>query len=414
MTNTDFMTLGIALGLGLLVGLQRERLHNRIAGIRTFTLLTLFGTLTGMLSRYFNNGWIIAGGGLSVALLFGIANFLKRQDEQPDIGQTTEVAALVMFSIGAYLVVGNQTVGVVMGAVVALLLYLKEYLGKIIDRLGEKDIQAIMVFVAVSLVILPILPDNNFGPYDVLNLRQIWLMVVLIVGISMAGYFAYKWLGNTIGTGLSGILGGLISSTATTVTYSRMSNQVPGTVRLSAFVVTAASTVAFVRILFEVAIVAPQFFNKTAPPLLVVTCFLALASAGLFFYNKNPNQNNIEPDNPAQFKTALVFALAYALILLAVAYVKNEHGRSGLYSITIVSGLTDVDAITLSIANLLNDSRMNPSEGWRLILLAALSNLVFKGGIIAFLGSRKLFRIIAPLIGATLIVGALVFWLWEF
>ncbi|MBL7775162.1 MAG: MgtC/SapB family protein, partial [Saprospiraceae bacterium] len=214
MENNDFTTLGIAIGLGLLVGLQRERFHSRVAGIRTFALITLFGALCGMVGRHFGSEWMVVSGGISVALLLGVANFLKQKEDQPDIGQTTEMAALLMFAVGALLALGHTLIGVVVGTSVAVLLYLKQYLTAVIERLGEKDLQAIMLFAAITLIVLPVLPDRHFGPYEVFNLREIWLMAVLISGIGIAGYFAFKWLGKTMGTALSGLLGGLISSTA--------------------------------------------------------------------------------------------------------------------------------------------------------------------------------------------------------
>lgn len=407
MTDNNITALGIALGLGLLVGLQRERYHSRIAGIRTFTLITLFGSVSGMLAEYLNQGWIIAIGGFSIAWLLGIANFLKKNEKEPDIGQTTEIAALLMFAVGACLVVVNHLAGIVVGGVVALLLYLKQYLQEIVARFGEKDLQAIMLFVAISLVILPVLPDKDFGPYEVFNLREIWLMVVLIVGLGVAGYFAYKWLGNTMGTALSGILGGLISSTATSVTYSKQTKETPSSIRLAGFVIMAASTIAFVRILIEISIVAPRQFGVVAPPIVAVLAFMALVSVGLFFYNRNKDIKVDEPENPAQFKTALVFAILYAVILFAIALVKDYYGNEGLYVVSVVSGLTDMDAITLSLSNMMEDGRIEASTGGRFILVAALSNLVFKGGMVALFGHRSLLKIIVPAFGFVLIVGIL-------
>ncbi|RMG84629.1 MAG: MgtC/SapB family protein [Bacteroidetes bacterium] len=401
-------TLGIALGLGLLVGLTRERAGTHMAGIRTFPLITLLGAVSGILASLFDNSGLIIAGMLAVAWLFGVANFLKRNEPAPEIGQTTEVAALLMFVLGAALVFIPQITVIILGAVVALLLYLKKYLSEIVHRLGEKDIQSIMLFVAVSLVILPLLPDKNFGPYQVLNLREIWWMVVLIVGLGLSGYFAYKWLGKSMGVALSGILGGLISSTATSVIYAKQTRTTATAIRLAAFVIVAASTVAFLRVLLEVSVVAPGVWPEVAPPIgLVALCLIAL-SVGLFFYNENEHIEVEPPENPAQFKTALVFAFIYALILLAVAYVKNEFGAGGLYFVAFLSGLTDMDAITLSLSNMMNDGRMESDQGWQLILLAALSNLIFKGGMVAFFGHRKLFRMVAPAFGVALVAGALV------
>lgn len=412
MTPSDLTTLGIALGLGMLVGLQKERLNSAIAGIRTFTLITVFGAICAMVAKHFEGAWIIALGGLSIALLLGVANFKKPIDEEKDIGQTTEIAALLMFAIGAYLVVGSLTVGVVVGAAVALLLYLKRFLSTTISRLGEKDMEAIMLFVAISLVILPVLPNKDFGPYEVFNLREIWLMVVLIVGISVVGYFAYKWLGTKVGSGLNGILGGLVSSTATTVSYSRKTKNSELTASLAGFVIMTASTIAFVRVLIEVSVVAPHYLSKVAPPLITFTVVMAIISGALYFFKKDEDSDFAEPKNPAQFKTAIVFAILYGLILLAVAYVKEEFGQAGLYIVSIISGLTDMDAITLSLSNMMNDGKIEGSNGWRLILVAGLSNLLFKGGMAAVIGNRSLMKIIAPTFGIAIVIGLLFIWLW--
>lgn len=412
MTDHNLIALGIALGLGLLVGLQRERFHSRIAGIRTFTLITLMGSISAMLSEYFNQGWITAAGGLSIAFLFGVANYLKKNEKEPDIGQTTEIAALVMYAVGAYLTVGDHIIGVIVGSAVALLLHLKQYLNTIINRLGEKDLQAIMLFVAISLIVLPILPNQDFGPYQVLNLREIWWMVVLIVGISIAGYFTYKWLGKNTGIGLSGILGGLISSTATTVTFSKQAVEAPNATKMAGFVIMAASTVSLLRVTILAFVVAPRQIGVLAPPLLVVAVFMLLISVVLFYLNKNDKAQRFEPENPAQFKTALIFAILYAGILLAIAFVKDKFSEVGLYIVAVISGLTDMDAITLSLSSMMNDDKINATSGWSLILLAALSNLIFKGGIVATVGNKGLLKIIVPSFGATLVAGALVLWLW--
>lgn len=411
--NHELTILGIALGLGLLVGLQRERGHARIAGIRTFGLITIYGALCGVISNRLEEAWILAAGLMSVALLMVGANFLKQKDERPDIGQTTEIAALLMYGVGIYLAIGDLVIGVVVGAMVAILLYLKAFFASRIAQLGEKDFQAIMVFVAVSLVILPILPTQTFGPHDVLSLREIWLMVVLIVGISVAGYFAYKWLGKKAGTGISGILGGLISSTATTVTFARQSKEMNTAFLLSGFVIVAASAVSFVRVIIEILVVAPGIASVVLPPLLIVAGVLLLTSLFLFFTsNKQEGEPTPDPKNPAQFQTALVFAVLYAVILVLIVYAQDYFGTGGLYVVSILSGLTDMDAITLSLANTMDGGDILPAEGWRYILVAALANLVFKGGMVVALGHKRLQQVVIPAFVSTLLVGLLILFFW--
>jgi len=411
--NQELTILGIALGLGLLVGLQKERGHSRIAGIRTFGLITIYGALSGLIANRLEEYWVLAAGIISVALLMLGANILKQKEENPDTGQTTEITALLMYGVGIYLAVGDLVIGVVVGAMVAILLYLKEFFSKRISQLEEKDIQAIMVFVAVSLVILPILPTERFGPKDVLSLHEIWLMVVLIVGISVAGYFAYKWLGKKAGTGLSGILGGLISSTATSVTFARQSKEMGTAFLLSGFVIVAASAVSFIRVIIEVLVVAPRIATTVLPPLLIVTGVLGVISIFLFFKsNEEEGEPTPDPKNPAQFQTALVFALLYAIILVLLVYAKDYFGSGGLYAVSILSGLTDMDAITLSLANTMDNGNIAPAIGWKYILVAGLANLVFKGGMVIVLGHKRLRKIIIPAFTATLVTGLIVLFIW--
>lgn len=412
MNHTDLMTLGLSLGLGLLVGLQRENIESRVAGIRTFSLVTLMGTLCAFISRYFDNIWMIGFGLVGVAMLLVIANFLKRFEKRPDIGQTTEISVLLMYVLGAYLVFGDQTLGVVLGGVIAVLLYLKETLGKFIDRLGEKDMRAIFQFVAISLIVLPVLPNRFFGPYSVLNFREIWLMVVLITGLSIAGYFGFKWFGKEKGIITAGILGGMISSTATTMTYSHQAKESPSLGHMASFIIVAASTMAFLRVIVEIGIVTWSHFGQMAPPLIIMmVCMLAICR---WMYRESAAEVAPipEPENPAQFKTALVFALLYAIILLTIATVKDLFGSGGLYVVSLVSGLTDMDAVTLSLSNTVDAGGLDAGTGWRMILVAGLSNLAFKGSMAIFIGGVVLRRFIIRAFAPALVVGLLILFLW--
>ncbi|SFG37272.1 MgtC/SapB family protein [Pontibacter chinhatensis] len=406
-----FQTLAIALGLGLLVGLQRQHDQSQLAGIRTFPLITLFGTLSGFLAQDFG-GWILASGLFSLAALMAVANFMRSKTPNFDIGLTTEAAALLMYVVGAYLVLGQTTVAVAVGASVAVLLHLKDTLHGIVAKIGQNDLRAIMQFVVISLVVLPVLPDRTFGPYQVLNPYNIWLMVVLIVGLGLSGYFAYKVFGQKSGTVLGGILGGLISSTATTVSYARRSKDQHASSMLAALVIFIASTVSFVRIITEVAVVAPGTLPTVAPPLAAV--FLLMVILAIMVYLKRDDSHDTMPEqgNPAQLKTALVFGAIYAIVTLAIAFAKDKLGDSGLYFVAVVSGLTDVDAITLSTSRLMQVGNLDTDHGWRLILVAALSNIAFKAGLVGVLGNRSVFGKVALLFGIVLAGGLLVLWLW--
>jgi uncharacterized membrane protein (DUF4010 family) len=411
MLPAPFLQLAVALGLGLLVGLQRERMDSAIAGIRTFALITLFGAVAGQLGQVFG-GWVVAVGLLASAGLVTAGNLSRLPEGKAEPGQTTEFAALLMYGIGAWVVVGSMTQAVVLGGVVAVLLQLREPLHQFAGRMGETDIKAIMQLVLIALVILPLLPDRTFGPYGVLNPYQVWWMVVLIVGISLLGYVGYKLLGARAGTVLAGILGGVISSTATTASYARRTKQDPEISRLAALVVMIASAVVFARVLVEIAVAAHGSFLALAPPIAAMLGVAAALALLAWLIDRHAAEEPPAPGNPAELRSALFFGAIYAAVLLAVAFARDRFGTAGLYTVAALSGLTDVDALTLSTARLVDGGRLAPGDGWRAILLAVLSNLVFKAGIVAVLGSRRMLGRVAVLFAAVLAGGGAIWWLW--
>ena len=411
MLPAPFLQFAVALGLGLLVGLQRERMDSAISGIRTFALITMFGAVAGQLGQVFG-GWVVAVGLLATAGLMTAGNLSRLPEGRAEPGQTTEFAALLMYGIGAWVVVGSMTQAVVLGGVVAVLLQLREPLHQFAGRMEETDIKAIMQLALIALVILPLLPDRTFGPYGVLNPYQVWWMVVLIVGISLLGYVGYKLLGARAGTVLAGILGGVISSTATTASYARRTKQAPEISRLAALVVMIASAVVFARVLVEIAVAAHGSFLALAPPLAAMLGVAAALSLLAWLIDRHAAEEPPAPGNPAELKAALFFGAIYAAVLLAVAFARDRFGTAGLYTVAALSGLTDVDALTLSTARLVDAGRLAPGDGWRAILLAVLSNLVFKAGIVAVLGSRRMLGRVAMLFAAVLAGGGAIWWLW--
>ncbi|MBX7222221.1 MAG: MgtC/SapB family protein [Blastocatellia bacterium] len=404
---TIFQQLSIGLGLGMLVGLQRESVATRLAGVRTFPLVTVLGTLCALLAQTFG-GWVIATGLVAMGGLIVIGKSIEAKTDSVDPGLTTEVALLLMFGVGAYLVVGPPEVAIAVGGGTAILLHFKGELHGLVAKLGNKDLAAIMQFVLLSFVILPILPNRPFGPYAVLNPYQIWLMVVLIVGINLTGYIAYRFFGAHAGVVLGGVLGGLISSTATTVSYSRRTAQAPEISRQAALVIMIASTLVFARMMLEVSMVASGFLSFAGPPLAMMTVACVILSAFLWMVGlKEPGE--IPPqENPTELKSAILFGGLYAFVLLSVAVGKDLFGNQGLFVVAGISGLTDVDAITLSTAQLVKAGRLDPQQGAKVILLASLSNILFKWGTIGLLGHRELLRKVSWLFGVLLVVGGLV------
>ena len=406
-----FIRLGIALGLGLLVGLQRQRTDARLAGIRTFPLVTVLGALCALLAPSLG-GWVVAVafGGLALVIVGGNLASLRAQEDRP--GVTSEVALLVMFAVGAYLMVGSTAIAIAIGGAVAVLLHLKPQMHTLAAKIGDRDFTAIMQFALISLVILPVLPNRYFGPFAVLNPFKIWLMVVLIVGISLGGYIIYKFLGARAGAWAGGVLGGLISSTATTVRLARRSKQSPQAPGLAAFVIIVASAIVFVRLGILIGATAPQFIRAAIVPLAVMFAVLAL----LGWWNLRERDETAaampEQENPTELKPAIVFGLLYAVVLLAIAAAKEYFGQSGLYAVAVLSGLTDMDAITLSVTQMVNTEQISAGTGWRLIVVASMANLAFKAGTVAVLGERRLFGRVAVSFGIAAAAGAalLAFW----
>jgi len=408
----DFLPLGISLGLGLLIGLQRERTDSHLGGIRTFPLISLLGTVCAMLANRF--GWApLLGGFIGVAGTLVVANYLRsRSDPASEVGQTTEVAALLTFALGAYVVNGDWSIAFVAAGIIVILLHLKAPMHGFVRAMGERDMKAVMQFVVITLIVLPLLPNRAYGPYKVLNPHDIWRMVVLIVAISLSGYVAYKVLGQRAGTFLGGILGGLISSTATTVSYSRRCREAPDIYPLAMFVIIIASAVAYARVLIEIAAVAPSHVNTMGLPLGAMLAWMLVIAVALFFHARGREAKVPEPSNPAELKSALLFGALYALVIFAVGAAKQHLGEGALYGIAIVSGLTDMDAITLSIARMVDQNRIDPANGWHLILTASLSNLAFKAGVGVFLGGWRFGVRLLLASGAGIAGGLLLLFLW--
>ncbi len=404
-------TLSLALGLGLLIGLQRQLAGSAVGGIRTFPLIALLGAMCGLLASVWSE-LIVVAGFIGITTMAVLANLAKYKEDAATGGQTTEVAALLTYVLGAFLATKNYPVAIVVGGVIAVLLHFKEPMHQFAGRMTERDVQAVMRFVIISLIILPVLPDEVFGPYQVLNPREIWLMVVLIVGIGLAGYGSYKLFGEQAGVVLGGILGGLISSTATTVAYARRIKDNPEAASLAAITIVIASSVAAARVIVEVAVVAPNILGAVAPPLGALCLLMVMISIAMLMFHKTRGDAMPKQENPAELKSALFFGAIYALIAFATAAVKERFGGQALYVIAVVSGVVDVDAITLSTAQLAAAQRVDTTTTWQVILIASLVNLVFKAGVALMLGSAKLFLRVALAFGLAIAGGVLILLAW--
>jgi len=403
--------LAIAVGLGLLVGMQREWRSERPTGIRTFTLITLLGGLCALLAPD-HGQWLPAAGLVAVAAVLWLGNWLRRPgDESGEQGITTEVAALVMFLVGAMLVNGHTQAAIVVTGATAVLLHWKTPLHGLTQRIGADEFRAIIQFVLIALVLLPSLPSQTYGPYDVLNPFKIWLMVTLIVGLNLVSYVIHRSMSARKGALIGGVLGGMISSTATTVSHARQSKSLGLPPRAVAVVIVVASVMVNLRILFEIGVVGPHLLLHATPPFLIVGAFMALCTFYLLPREAADEAPDIEHRNPAQVRAALSFGVLFAVVILAVAAVESRFGMEAVYIVALVSGLTDVDAMTLSVADLFQSGRLGGADAWRVIMVASLSNLLFKAGVTALFATRKVTLAVATVFGLTGLLGiALVLW----
>lgn len=395
----SLQTLALALLLGMLVGLQRELKDKQIAGFRTFGLVTVFGAMTGLIALH-TSAWVIAAGVLGVIAVIVMGNVVKLRAQRVEYGMTTEVSLLLMFAIGAWLPYGSWAVGAAAAGGTALILYSKPRFKGIIARLEDRDIRAIMQFVLISLIILPILPNQTYGPFDVFNPRLTWLLVVLITGIGLGGYLMYKFVGQRAGVLLGGILGGLVSSTATTVSYARLASGSAAAARNAAVVIVIASSMVYVRMLIEISVMASGYFYRMAMPVILLGLFTVVVA--WFVYRRITSAEAEVPQqrNPSELGAALAFAAFYVLILFLMAAASDWLPEDALFAVALLSGLTDMDAVTLSTSQLVNDGTISDDRGWRLIMTAFISNTLFKLGIASTLGHPELRRNLAGAFGA--------------
>ena len=392
-----------SLAIGLLIGLERERNPSAKAGLRTFALVAVFGTMAALLAEKLGSPWLLIAGLLAVAGTI-IAAYISKpseplrqaQDRENDPGTTTVIALVLCYGLGAMIWYGLAKLAVMLAIGTTALLYFKPELRGISQKLTRRDLVAVLQFSVLTFIVLPILPDQDFGPYGAFNPHHAWLMVVLISGIGLAGYVALHLVGTRYGAPLLGFLGGLVSSTATTMIYAKHGKSNPVMSNLAASVIVIASMVVLLRLLVVSAVVAYGALPSLLPVLAGGLVFGLMVA--LYNWRKMSKATELyipETSNPAELHTAIGFGLLYVIVLLGSAWMADIAGNQGLYAVALVSGLTDVDAITLSSLRLFNLGQLSEQQTVTAITLAFISNLVFKFGMVLFIGGWNLARHVA-------------------
>jgi uncharacterized membrane protein (DUF4010 family) len=383
----------VAMAIGLLMGLERERNPAAKAGLRTFALTALLGVLAAHLATALGELWLIAVGLLLVGSMM-IAAYL-RAPPQPDgdPGTTTVAALMLCYGLGVLVWHDEIQLSVMLGITATLLLYFKPELRGLSQQLTRRDLLSVLQFAVLSLIILPLLPNRDYGPYGAINPYQIWWMVVLIAGVGLAGYAALRLVGQQRGAAMLGLLGGLVSSTATTLAFSRHARASRDMMPVAVIVIVLANLVVLVRLGVLAAVVAPWVLSQLLPVLVGGLIAGGLGAAyGVRRLQPHGELPTLAMGNPTELRPALGFGLMYGVVLLAAAWLSDWMGPRGLYAVALVSGLTDVDAITLSSLRLHNLDKLSVAVVVNVIVLAMLANLVFKSILTLTIGGWQMAR----------------------
>lgn len=379
-----FQRLAVALAIGLLVGLERgwqlreEAEGSRAAGLRTFALTGLLGGFAGVLASLtapVTLGLI----GLAFATAFTVFHVLESRRDG-SVSATGVVAGLLTFSLGAYAVLGRVDVAVAGAVAMTLLLALKEPLHRWVARLSWAEIRAVLTLLAMSFLLLPVLPDRPIDPWGALNPAEIWLFAIMIAGMSFVGYVAVRLFGERNGVALAGIAGGLASSTATTLTLARLGRETPQAAPLLAAGILFAAAVMATRVVIIATIVDGRLLAALGPALGAGA--LVFTGAAILFMlpaKAAETEPRLALDNPFELGTALKFAALIAVVMLLAAATTRFAGDAGLYALAAASGLADVDAITLSVARMARGDIALATAARAIALAVAVNSLVKVG-----------------------------------
>lgn len=414
-----YPSLALALVAGMLVGLERE--HSRpapdsgrgfVGGIRTYPLIALVGAVATLLAKQLGP-WplVVAGVGLGALLVMT----WHRDAGAGHLGFTTEASAMLTFLLGALALSSgvveplSKRIFVVSAIAVTatVLLSSKTQLREFSSRLSRDDVIATLKFLIVAVVVLPVLPNEAHGPYGALNPFRIGVMVVLIAGIGFVGYVAMRLWGAGRGLLVTAAIGGLVSSTAVTLASAARARKSPALAGLSGLAVIVASSIMLVRVLAAVFALERTLFLALLPPLGAMALISTLV-CGFFAWREhasNGHGEQVELTNPFELSSSLKFASFFVVILLASRWAGDTFGANGSYVTGALAGLTDVDAITLSMTNMLKTGQVDVVVAQRTIVLAIMSNTVVKGILAFTLGGAVMGRRVAFTYAATLAGG---------
>lgn len=385
---TLLLNLAIAMALGLFIGLERERSTSRgdsLAGIRTFPFFAAFGFLAALLGELVSL-WFLLLAFLCIIILIGISYYVTASKNH--LGLTTEMAVFLTFLLGILIYYQYIVFAVIVAVLMVMLLTLKTFLHRFAKSLSPEELQSALKFAVVTLVVLPLLPNQAYGPLGIFNPYKIWLTVVLVSAVSFAGYVLYRWLGNR-GLALTGLVGGLVSSTAVTTSFSEKSKQTNDYCPLIIGILAAIGVMSL-RVLLWIFLIAPFLLKELWLPILSVAVTAGLFS--LFLHHKQekqPAKTQVDLSSPFTLAPAIKFGLLY-LTITAASKLGNLYLQSkGLYLTALFSGFVDIDAITLTVSGLSKSGEIAAAVAAAAIMTAFITNTAIKGVYSYIFGAKK-------------------------
>lgn len=418
-----FSDFAVALGIGLLIGLERgwstreHRPGSRTAGIRTFAIVGLLGAAAGALAQSLG-GAASAGGGLALGLCFatfGAAmSFFCIEENRADksFSATTAIAGMLTFALGAYASIGDRTVAGAVAVAAAVLLASRQQMHGWLRKISETELRSALILLAMTFIALPVVPDDPVGPFGGVNPREIWLIAIVLAGVSFLGYAAVKYFGARHGVLIAAAAGGLVSSTAVTAANARRAAAGEGTPLMLAAGVALASAVSFVRVAAIVTALKPALLPLLLPPLaaatLVAACFAIISV--YWRRQKAAGSQAVKFRNPFGFWSVVSFAVLLAAIVLAGRALGEWLGAAGAILGSLALGLADVDAVTVSMARLAPQP-LSPQSAVLAILAAVLSNTLSKIAIGAIIGRGAFAAEIAAMAAGCIAAAGVAFWL---
>jgi uncharacterized membrane protein (DUF4010 family) len=401
----------IAATLGGLIGLERQVSRRHVdtpfSGMRTFALYAVWGLGSGLLGAEFGpTAFAVAAGAFGALLVVEYWHVGKRGET----GTTTEAASFVAFLVGVIVWAGFQVAALAVSVGVAFLLQSKVWVHGTVSKFSDEDLRALLRFGVLTAVILPLVPNRFMGPFEALNPFQVWLMVVFVAGVGLVGYVAIRLIGPQ-GLAPTGLIGGLVSSTAVTLGFSRMARRSPELSGALSAGILAASGLMYARVSLWTLALAPALAQRVVVPL--VALFVLVEGAAAVSWWRSTRKYKVDPDldlrNPVTVTSALQFGALYAVVIVAAKGLVDKVSDASLSVVGAASGINDVDAITLATANLVRDGGVGAPAAAKAVIAAVTVNTIVKGTMAMTIGGRRLGVAVASVLGLAA-AGGVVAW----